>query len=498
MNRFMRFCLLLLLSFSALVTTAFGKTGIFEQIQTTPVHELENPYLAETKDFYGQFCFRKDLFTDCGSLAEIQASHKIKFFYPDLNTEVTEFVSLEELDEVEFSYTAAIPAEGPAPVFYVVVELLEEDLITNVAQEKALQAQIAAAGSNPPTGLIQQLNAVRALLKENYPAAVYEWPYAKRGLTNPPLKYTTHNRNYRLQIQLDRSDYFPGESGKVTYSLKSLRPGAQPQDIYYLGIDGVETFSSNVKTNSFDIAASFGPPSPEGNNLRVLEFRTSKAGRTFHPSTVPFSFEIPFMQASTVPELVYSHIIPIGQKIVVDVSKQIERFNLQRFQSEIIRYDEEYLEVEVPSKIASISGKLTIPKNGISGAAGLSIESISDQLPDGQYEVRIYGTDFNGDDIYSVANIVIDSTPPEIILPFPSGYITNQANFEAQLGSNDLIPLMLRILKNGVEVGGYFANSWDFSHTLDEGPNTFTLEATDDLGRVTTKEWFIILDSEGN
>lgn len=481
------------------VGTALAKTGSFEQIQITPFHSIEDAYFATEKNFAGQICFRKTPTSanhhECGTLSEVQATHKIRFFYPDLETEVTDDVLVEELDQLEFSYTAANLQELPPPTFYVVAELLNEDLIENVAEEKALEAQIANYSSTPPNGLVQQLNAVRASLQNDYPAAVYEWPYPKTQRNNAPFRYTTHNKNYRLQVNLDRSDYFQGETGKVTYKLKSLRPGAQPQDIYYFGAHGIETYSSNVKNNYFEISSTVYPLPDDVEGIKTLEFRTSTAGRTFHYSTVPFIVEVPFLTDGTEPLVFLQSYFTLGDYISVDMAKEVGRLNLASFEAKILRHLENGEREEVESNFYGMDNNLTHSKNGAKAAQSARLESLSNELPEGAYDIILNGYDFSGNQISQDVTVFIDSTPPEIIVSYESGHVTNQSEFVVNISAVDPIQGYLIISKNGEELWNTFGSGDDFTLELDEGPNTYTIEAIDQAGNSTVIEWTVVLDS---
>lgn len=481
------------------IDVAFAKTGSFEQIQISPIHSIEDAYFATEKNFVGQICFRKTPTSanhhECGTLAEIQASHKIRFFYPDLQTEVTEDVSLEELEQLEFSYTAEIVQELPPPTFYIVAELLNEDLIEDVALEKSLEIEIASYFGNPPSALVQQLNAVRASLMNDYPAAVYEWPYAKSQLNNPPIRYTTHNKNYRLQVHLDRSDYFQGETGKVTYKLKSLRPGAQPQDIYYFGADGRETYSSNVKSNYFEISSTIYPMFDDESGIKPLEFRTSTAGRTFHYTTVPFVIDVPFMMEGTAPQVFNPFFFAVGDYITVDMAKEIGRLNLASFEAKILQHQENAEPIEIESKLYGMDNNLTHAKNGIKAAQTARLESLSNELPEGAYDVILNGYDFSGNHINENVTVFIDSTPPEIVVSHEDGHVTDQSEFVVNISAVDPIQGQLIISKDGVELWNFFGSGDDFTLSLEEGPNTYTIEAIDQGGNSSVIEWTVILET---
>lgn len=478
---------------------AFAKTGNFEQIQITPVHSVVDAYYATEKNFSGQICFRKTptsaSHNECGTLSEIQATHKIRFFYPDLDTEVTEDVSLDELEQLEFSYTAENLQESPPPTFYVVTELLNEDLIEDVAEEKSLEAQLANYPSNPPSALVQQLNAVRASLQNDYPAAVYEWPYPKTQRNNAPFRYTTHNKNYRLQVALDRSDYFQGETGKVTYKLKSLRPGAQPQDLYYFGADGIETYSSNVKSNFFEIGSTVYPLADGVAGIRTLEFRTSRAGRTFHYSTVPFVVEVPFLMEEVEPQVFQQSFFGVGDYISVDVVKEMGRLNLASFEAKILQHQEIGEAVEVESKFYGMDNNLTNAKNGVKAAQTARLESLSNELPEGAYDIVLNGYDFSGNSINEFYTVFIDSTPPEIVVSYEDGYVTDQSQLTVSINAVDQIQEQLIISKNGEELWNIFGSGDDFTLELEEGVNTYTIEAIDGAGNSSMIEWTVVLDT---
>lgn len=490
MNRFMRFCLLLLLSYSAL-----AKTGNFEQIQIRPSHSLNEIYDNAEKVFAGQICFRRVRTSavpfSCGTLTEITTTHKLRFFYPDLNSEITDDVTLEDAVGVQFSYMADTGSYSTPPVFYAVVELLEEDLINNVRTEKYLAAEVASHAGSAPPELVQDLAAIRTSLKDDYPAAVYEWPSPKRMMMNPPFKYTTHNRNYRLEVLLDRSDYFENEGALAKFKLKSLRPGAQPQDIYYIGVDQVEAFSSNVKTNYFEIGNSFYGAA----GVKSLEFRTSSAGRTFHVSTIPFEVDVPFFEDETDVNIYYETYLVQGDRIQVTLEKQFGRVFTSGLTATIRQNLDGGGYVDVPAVLNGNGSKLTNSKNGIGAGSNLTLESVSNELSEGSYQIILQGTDTNGNYINEDFSVIVDLNPPIIEVAFEDNYVTNQAEIVVPISAIDITAETIRVLKDGSELWLIFGSGWEFPLSLEEGENVFTIEATDAVGNVTELNWTAILDT---
>src|SRR5690606_29678951 len=230
--------------------SAFAKTGVFDLIKVKASNFLWTN-LSGIRILTGEICFNKPIIqmfqSDCGTLTEINAEHKVKFFYPDLDTDVTSSVTLSQATNGQsFSYEATVGETLANPTFYVVVELQNENLIDKVNLQKTLKRQIEA---NPgiDESVINQLAQVESELMLDYPVAVYEWPLLQNGKAAEPFRYTTHSSKYRVTFELDRGDSFVGETNKLTYIIHSLVEPFIPTDGYVIGVDNQVIFNDFIK-----------------------------------------------------------------------------------------------------------------------------------------------------------------------------------------------------------------------------------------------------------
>lgn len=481
--------------------SVFAKTGNFEAIQIKPIHHL-SPMDLNSRTFAGSICFNKPATqtvpTICGTLSEIQQTHKFRFFFPNLETEVTSNVTLQDASLGQsFSYSASIPVGTETPVFYIVTELLNENLIDQVRIEKSLEAQIASYTTTPPSSLTQQLASVQAQLLENYPAAVYEWVHPRKGKLNPPLRFTTHNKNYRVEFKFDRPDIFIGEKSKVRFKLKSLRPGAQTQDIYSSRFETTEWHSNKVTANVISLASAVPETSVPG--TRKIEFRTSLLGKTYHYSTIPLEFHHPTLEDLATPEVeggVSEKVFAGGEKIEIKFNDPTGRMIQGYLPNFVTRINSSGQALQdYTCDVIPAGGKYTIGINGIAGSESFLVRSQDSNLPEGLYKFRFINV---VDHAYHVFNqeipVRIDASAPTIQFAFDDNYITNESNFNLPLSVFDALDTTLSVWINGLEIFSGAGNSFDIPMALQEGVNLITFIATDSQGNQVSVQRSVILD----
>ena len=480
-----------------------GKTGLFELVQISPSHNLQ-PSGATERTFSGEICFQKARTganqKNCAPLTEIDQSHSIKFFYPDLDTEVTHLVNLQGtfIPQI-FSYQAQIPQTDKNPVFYVVVEKLDENLIGKVALERSLEDQIANVVGSVPSTLTQQLNAVRAELLADYPVAVYEWVHPVAGLRNPPLRFTSHNKNYRVEFKFDRGDTFIGEKSRVRFRLKSLRAGAQVQDLYTSKFEGVEMHSNKVNANVTDLAGLI--PESMDSSVRKVEFKTSLINQQNHFSTIPFEFYHPSYQDTSMPLIVEPAGIrhfKTAQDVLFKVSDSSGRMQWDYLSGQILivrKLPNGQNGPSFPGQVfAQKNGKTLITDAGMNGAQTIIFKSNAASLPDGDYVIQATVQDFAFHHLGEYLDFKIDSSSPTIHFPLADSYVTNEENFELPLSVFDSSNTMLSVWINGIQVFLGNGSSYSIPMTLQEGMNLITFIATDSLGNQSTIQRNVILD----
>ena len=153
-------------------------------------------------------------------------------------------------------------------------------------------------------------------------------------------------------------------------------------------------------------------------------------------------------------------------------------------------------------KIDSLSVKIdgSAITSGITKTAitnGYSVTVTPSTLSDGSHTVTINCADNDGNSATEKSTtFTVDTVPPVLNVTSPDdGLITNKSTIVVAGTTNDATssPVTLTVNGNKVSVGS--DGSFSTTVTLSEGENTITVEATDQVGKVSTVTRTVTLDS---
>ncbi|MEC7276949.1 MAG: RHS repeat-associated core domain-containing protein [Bdellovibrionota bacterium] len=105
-------------------------------------------------------------------------------------------------------------------------------------------------------------------------------------------------------------------------------------------------------------------------------------------------------------------------------------------------------------------------------------------LIEGIYDLQLKGSDFAGNEVSVERSFRVDRTDPIINLANNDNVLTNNPDFGLNLQIDDLSPVEVSVLQNGLEIYRGGEASFTIQTTLVEGQNTFEIYAIDAAGNV--------------
>jgi alpha-tubulin suppressor-like RCC1 family protein len=534
----------LALSFDTKAMDLFSndRKGIWITPKDNSAHNLPH-HVGDKVNLSGTICAMKwHNLNSNPKCKKLLADLPVKAYFPDATTEVTNQLVLTKKNgnkEVEFSFTTPSLVANSSNLFTIVVGNNHEkaDKLLNVQAKLnkrilTLKERLIYYQNKPHsfhgrqmyidwlTDFISNLERVSAninkALEENPNVlAQMSLPLQVENKQSGNFYYTSTFSGMKLAMLAERGLPFEGEKIKVTSKVTNLshlsfwfpRLDHDSDDdddvedekslqsyVYSFKFDGQNIFTSS--STSIPLGESktyiYNTSKLSGHNYK-LQFEVKRLLNLKWPKGATFSSRWGRIDydLSTIPDKV----IPVISTSLVNGTYFNElppfEFNIKDAFGQV---DLESLKVFLNN--VEISQKFS--KEVLNLGSEINLRGNLNPINEGDYQIRIEAKDISNNTAMALSrDFYVDRTAPRILISNSDNVLTNQRNFSLSVTIDDSSPTQTVVSHNNLQTFSTNAQFFVSDMILNEGLNTFVLNAFDKAGNISQPFYLsnIVLDS---